>query len=115
MAAEVSRRQFLTTAALASGGALAAGSALAGDAVPAALASESATPDANPDVAQKKAQFEALRQPIPPEPVPAAWDEELEVIVVGSGGGGCFSAIRLGNAGYKVTLIERNFEIGGST
>lgn len=115
MAAEVSRRQFLTTAALASGGALAAWSALAGDAVPAALASESADPDADPDAAQKKAQFEALQQPIPPEPVPAAWDEELEVIVVGSGGGGCFSAIRLGNAGYKVTLIERNFEIGGST
>ena len=63
MAAEVSRRQFLTTAALAGGGALAAtgtlaaGGAPAGGTVPTALASESATPDANPDVAQKKAQF----------------------------------------------------------
>lgn len=99
------RRQFLASAAAAGSAAIAAG---AGP-VLFASADEAGGEDA------AKAEFEALQQPIPPLPVPDAWDEELEVIVVGSGGGGVFAAIRLGQAGYKVTLIERNFEIGGTT
>ena len=99
----ISRRQFLTSAAVASGTAFAAGPLVL------ASADEAASTD------EAKAKFEALQQPIPPVSAPDTWDDELEVIVVGSGGGGVFAAIRLGMAGYKVTLLERNWEIGGST
>ena len=97
------RRQFLA-GMMASGGA----SATAGPFL-IASADEAASED------EARAEFEALRAPIPPEPMPDVWDEELEVVIVGSGGGGVFAAIRLGRAGYKVTLLERNFEIGGTT
>ena len=42
-------------------------------------------------------------------------DEEAEVIVVGSGAAGINAAIRLGQAGYQVLVLERNMELNGNS
>ena len=114
------RRHFLTGLAALGGGALltAVGctpkkpDVIDGGDTPAP--SGDTTPAVTPED-PRKAAYEAAQAPIPPVQPPATWDEETEVIVVGSGGGGCFCAIRLGQAGYKVMMLERNAELGGNT
>jgi hypothetical protein len=54
-------------------------------------------------------------QPIPPEPVPASWDEEFDVVVVGSGYGG-LSASTIGATNQlKIALIEKGDTTGGAS
>ena len=104
--ASLDRRSFLK----ASGTACAAG-ALATAAAP--LAAQAAEASAKGDDA--KAAFEAAAAPIEPADVPASWDEEREIIVVGSGAAGVNASIRLAQAGYDVLMVERNISTGGNS
>ena len=64
---------------------------------------------------KEREAFEAAAAPIEPASVPESWDEEAEVIVVGSGAAGINAAIRLGQAGYQVLVLERNMELNGNS
>ena len=46
---------------------------------------------------------------------PIAWDEEFDVVVVGSGAGGMSAAVTAAKDGLKVLLVEKTDRIGGST
>ena len=46
---------------------------------------------------------------------PRAWDEEFDVVVVGSGAGGMSAAVTAAKDGLKVLLVEKTDRIGGST
>jgi len=54
-------------------------------------------------------------QPIPPVAVPANWDDEYDVVVVGSGWGGLTAAIIGATRGSKVALIEKSDVTGGAS
>ena len=52
--------------------------------------------------------------PIAPAAVPAAWDEESDVVVVGTGGG-LVAAVYAAMNGKKVTVLEKAATWGGSS
>ncbi len=102
------RRSFLKGAALATGAGALAG--LTG------CAQSKAKGGQNMDAASKeKAAFEEAAAPIEPVSEPSSWDEEFEIVVVGSGAGGTNASIRLAQAGYKVAMLERNEDLGGNS
>ena len=103
---ELNRRNFLKGTALA-GAAVAASGVVAGGAGVAQAASVEGD--------GTRESFEAAAEPIEPVDVPASWDEEFEVVVVGGGFGGVNASIRLAQAGYKVLLAERNVATGGNS
>ena len=96
----ITRREVLQGAAL-STVAVAAG-------VPAVAMADQAVDEA-------KAAYEAAVSPIPPVEPPAAWDAEADVVIIGSGGGGLVSAIRLANAGLSTIVLEKQGLTGGTT
>ncbi len=51
---------------------------------------------------------------IEPVAVPAAWDEEFDVVVVGSGGG-LFGAVRAAELGASVCCVEKSASVGGAS
>jgi len=51
---------------------------------------------------------------IAPVEVPAEWDEEHDIIVVGSGGG-LFGAVRAAELGAKVCCVEKSASVGGAS
>lgn len=106
----LSRRGFFKAAATATV-ATAAGGALA------ACAPAGGSGSSDGGTAANKAQlaFEAAAAPIEPVEPPASWDEEADVIVVGSGGGGITGSVRLVDAGMKVIMLEKNEKTGGTT
>ncbi|WP_225749692.1 FAD-dependent oxidoreductase [Paraeggerthella sp. Marseille-Q4926] len=105
---ELDRRSFLKGAAILGGTGALAG--LAGCS-PQGGASMSATTAGT----GAQANFEAAAAPIDPVEPPSTWDEETEVVVVGSGAGGMNASIRLAQAGYRVLMLERNEETGGNS
>lgn len=52
--------------------------------------------------------------PIPPRKVPAKWDMECEVVVVGAGGGGLNAAARSAELGAKTICVEAMAISGGN-
>lgn len=106
----LSRRGFLKGAAAT--GALAAASAVfAGCSSP----NKTDSTPASDKEDSAKAAFEAEAAPIDPVEPPASWDGEADVIVVGSGGGGMASAIRLTMDGYNVIMLEKDQTTGGAS
>lgn len=103
----VDRRSFLKGVAVA--GTVGAVASLTG----CAAQSGQSTEQDNSLEAQRK--FEEASAPIPPADPPESWDEEREIIVVGSGAGGINASIRLAQAGYDVLLLERQSETGGNS
>ncbi len=108
---ELDRRTFLKGAALLGGASAVAG--LAGCAPSGGQGGKA--DEASSAMAKEKAAFEAAAAPIEPVDPPSKWDEEIEIVVVGSGAGGMNSSIRLAQAGYKVLMLERNPEVGGNS
>ena len=49
------------------------------------------------------------------ERVLVQWDDEVDLVCVGSGIGGCAAAIAGAEAGLKVTLLEKSYKLGGTT
>ncbi|MBM6998556.1 FAD-binding protein [bacterium] len=131
----LSRRSFVTGAAMAAGGAALAGVAASprrasalpegvnGDwaadgsesfAVPAS-AETNASSDDGTHRALNASQFPADdAAPIAPRPVPAAWDDECDVVVVGAGGGGLNAAARAAELGASVICLESMAAWGGN-
>ena len=103
---ELNRRNFLKGTAL-------AGAAVAGAGVVAGSTDVARAASVEGDGTRES--FEAAAEPIEPVDVPASWDEEFEVVVVGGGFGGVNASIRLAQAGYKVLLAERNVTTGGNS
>ena len=101
----LNRRDFLAASAATAGAAAALAT------VP-SLACAEAADTANEEA---RAAFEAAAAPIAPADVPASWDEEREIVVVGSGAAGVNASIRLAQAGYDVLMVERNISTGGNS
>lgn len=132
--AHLSRRAFLTGSALAAAGAAAAGllapeAALAasaerrgdwtreGDPVAAPNPSHATNASAADGTYREHdaASFPANdATPIPPRDVPAAWDYECDICVVGAGGGGLNAAARACELGAEVICVEAMGLPGGN-
>lgn len=106
------RREFLAGAA-----AMGVGVAVSPALTNAALADETASVEDGDAAANDDARraFEAASEPIAPVEPPAEWDEEYEVVVVGSGAAGVNASIRLAQAGYRVLMVDRNVSCGGNS
>jgi len=110
----LTRRQFLRNSATA--GALAlTGAALSGCVENLALAEELSA-DEVPIGAVSPVTFEGCgADSIIPEGVPAQWDQEVDIIIVGLGGGGMMASLKAAEAGVKVLSLDKAPHYGGST
>ena len=137
-ASNLSRRDFLATAAAVMGGTAAAGVMAGAVPVPVAYGMEEGvigdwTADGSKDAsvpASEKTNASASdgtyrehngaafpaddATPIPPRKVPASWDYECEVCVVGAGGGGLNAAARAAELGAKTICVEAMGLHGGN-
>ena len=98
----ITRRDFLCGTAVVGASVAAAGS-LAGCS-PTAKDSESAETPLYPEA-----------EPIAPLDPPESWDDEADVIVVGTGGGGLAASLYCAEAGLKVITLEKQVSTGGAT
>lgn len=137
MSKEFTRRNFLQGGALIAGG-LAGGALLSGMGASKAFAEEaqgeatSTASDASaetasngrfrPEVNSRKhptpmhtGYIGPDAQPIMPLDPPDAWDEEYDVVVVGSGYGGLTAAVIGAENGLSVTLLEKGDVTGGAS
>ena len=130
MAQGMSRRSFLTGAF--AGSALMAAGSLIGCAPKASTdtpSGSSTTPDTvTPGTATIKSTRPnpgeghptsispagADAEPIAPVAVPASWDKETDVVVVGSGFGGLTAGLYLLQNGLKVVIVEKSGMVGGA-
>ena len=85
---------------------LAASAATAGAAALAAVPGLACADAAGSAGDEARAAFEAAAAPIPPVDVPASWDEERQIVVVGSGAAGVNASIRLAQAGYEQIRVR---------
>src|SRR6266545_6350300 len=46
-------------------------------------------------------------------PMPASWDLEADVVIIGAGATGLPAAIRAADAGASVIVVEANYDVGG--
>jgi succinate dehydrogenase/fumarate reductase flavoprotein subunit len=62
----------------------------------------------------KAAAAPSTSTPIPPVGVPAKWDQEYQVVYVGSGAAGLLGAAKSAHGGVKVTVLEKGKKLGGA-
>ncbi|MGV8084578.1 MAG: FAD-dependent oxidoreductase [Coriobacteriia bacterium] len=103
----LSRRDFMKGAAV-------LGAATAGSAILAGCSKAADGTDAKPAATGQWVDNDNTK-PIPPVAVPAKWDGEADVVVVGAGGGGSLAAARLAEQGLSVITLEKSDHCGGTT
>ena len=117
----LTRRTFMKAGAVA-GAAAVASSALAACAP--AKTRESESGDGGGSAAGTNANGDPLTTlemdlpnaaPIPPLDPPASWDDEVDVVVVGMGGGGIAASLYCAEEGLKVIALEKESDTGGAT
>ncbi len=112
----IDRRSFLVGGAAAGIMAM-AGGALAGCATGKADGADAAS--GKTGMAQGEAKAEVARNdrtaPIEPVAVPEKWDKEVDVVVVGAGGGGLNAASRACQEGLSCVVLEKLTQPGGNT
>jgi hypothetical protein len=108
---KLSRRQFVGAAA---GGAAALG---AGAILAPSLTAAAATP---PSSARASGVTGAIATPLQGAPataqtsgIPATWDYQADVVVIGSGAAGLVAAISAFQGGSSVLVVEVNYDVGG--
>ena len=104
MELELNRRSFVAAGTLAASGIAFAEATASEMLAPQTALAEEAAQDGGADVG-----------PIAPVDVPASWDFEADVVVVGAGGGGLNAAARCAELGASVILIEKTAVFGGNT
>ena len=119
--AGLSRRAFLkggvAAGALAMGGVALAGCAPSGSAASSSSAEAAApeTVDEHIPAGRRATATLSNAEPIAPVSVPAQWDGEADVLIIGAGGGGLAGAARARDLGASVILFEKSAESGGAT
>lgn len=111
--ATMNRRQFLGAAGL--GTAVLAGAGLLGGCAPQTPASAAGTDGMGEGLAASGAADPEKVGPIAPVEVPASWDKEADVVIVGSGGGGLNAAARATQLGMTAIVIEKAGVPGGNS
>lgn len=116
----ISRRSFLrggTAAAVAAAGAMAVGCTKGGEdpAVDPNLQGPALPVDEDIAPAMRATATLENAEPIPPVAVPAAWDGQADVLIIGAGGGGLAGALRARDLGASVILFEKSPLPGGAT
>lgn len=106
------RRSFLMGGTAAGVMAL-AGTALAGCASGEPAESQNNSTSSNETSDTKPAMGNSA--PIEPVSVPAAWDAEADIIIVGAGGGGLNAASRASQEGLSAIVVEKLPTTGGNT
>lgn len=122
MNSQVSRRSFVAgSVAMAGASAVAARAALADEAEGAqggSSASQAAASSTRPNPGEGHptsiAPAGSDADPIAPVPAPAAWDEEADVVVVGSGMGGLTAALYAVEGGLTAIVVEKDAVTGGA-
>ena len=109
MGKTLNRREFLLGMG-ASGLAVAGAGALAGCAPKSQEQAGAAA-----DGAAQQATANEATAPIEPVGVPASWDKETDIVVVGSGGGGLNAAVRARELGLSVVVVDKLPKPGGNS
>jgi hypothetical protein len=102
---KLSRRQFVGAAA---GGAAVLG---AGAVLSPKLTSAAAATGAKAGAVVNPLQATSL--PAQPSDVPASWDYQADVVVIGAGAAGLVAAIAAARGGSSVLVVEVNYDVGG--
>jgi hypothetical protein len=125
---ELSRRSFLKKAGLLAGGATAASFALTGCESPENTSASGEQGNAEtpaiastrpePGTGQHPTGIDTVgtgAQPIAPVGPPTSWDDEVDIVVVGTGMGGLTATLYIANAGRSVIAIEKSSKTGGAS
>lgn len=117
----LTRRGFLKGSAAAALAA-AAGTVIAGCSAPAASESGATAPavsgasvDEHIGAARRATATLENAAPIAPLDPPEKWDAEVDVVIVGAGGGGIAGALVAREMGASVIVVEKSAESGGAT